>query len=498
MPSITEEIKQHPISAKLQENVDYINKLIGVGTSWDILAKPFEFGGIKMMSYVTNGFFLTMNMVLILENLQANIIAFKHERGDRDFTIHELIDYLDNHIAFVQVQPVNQMADAVRFILSGPMVTFIEGFDQAFLIDTRIYPMRSISTPEVEHVIRGNHDAFTETMLMNTALVRRRLRDPRLRVELMQIGDRSLTDVSLMYLEDVVDPGLVDQIRQRLKNIKSGSLAMGEQQVVDLIGKVKWNPYPIARYTERPDVVATALMEGQVAIVVDATAQVIIAPTTFFQHLQNPNEYHSYPLPGTYMRWTILAAVMLSIFLPGIFLVINGHPHHLPHWLSFFVAQRGDPLPLWAELLVAEVSLDMLRLAVLNTPTALGSSVGIVAALLFGQFASKIQLLQPEVLVYMGFVMIAQYATTSFELASANQLARLWIMGWTAPLGWIGFLIGSGSWLLLMVFTKSFGIPYFWPLIPFRWKQGLRDVLFREPSTNLHGIPSILRKRSKA
>lgn len=496
MPSIAEEINQHKISAKLQTNVDYMNNLIGIGTSWDILAKPFEFGEIKMMSYVTNGFFLTMNMVLILENLQANVVTFLQEHPE-SYTMDELIDYLNKHIGFVQVQPVPKMSDAVRFILSGPMVTFLEGFDQALLIDTRIYPMRSITLPTVEHVIRGNHDGFTETMLMNTALIRRRLRDPRLRVELMQLGTRSLTDVSFMYLKDVAEPKMVDEFRKRLKAIDSDGLAMGEQQVIDLIGRVKWNPYPVARVTERPDVAATALMEGQIVIVVDTTAEVIIAPSTFFQFMQNPNEYHSYPAVGTYMRWTIIFAVLLSIFLPGLFLVVNAHPHSVPHFMKFFVASKHDPMPLWAELLVAEVSLDMLRLAVLNTPAALGSSVGIVAALLFGQFAAKIQLLQPEVLVYMGFVMIAQYATSSYELASANQLSRLWIMVWTAILGGLGFILSSLSWLALVVFTKSFGKPYFWPLIPFRWKRGLRDVLIREPFGSLQGVPGILRKRSR-
>ncbi len=490
-------VAEHEISAHLQDNVDYVNDLIGIGTSWDILAKPFEFGDIKMVSYVTNGFFLTMNMVLILENLQANVVTFKQQHPE-SFTLDELIDYLNKHIAFVQVQPVPKMADAIRFILSGPLITFLEGFDQALLIDTRIYPMRSITLPTTEHVVRGPHDGFTETMLMNTALIRRRLRDPRLRVELMQIGKRSQTDVSLMYLKDVADPKRVDEIRQRLKSVNSDAMTMGEQELTDLIGKVKWNPYPIVRYTERPDIASAALLEGQIVIVLDTTAEVIIAPVTFFQHLQNPQEYHSYPLVGTYLRWVILASVLVSIFLPGLFLLVNDYPQTVPKELSFFVAQHGDPLPLWAELLVAEIALDMLRLAILNTPSILGSSVSIVAALLFSQFASKIQLLQPEVLVYMGFVVISQYATSSFELGSANQISRMWILGWTAALGPLGFVIGAGSWLLLLIFTRSFGVPYFWPLLPFRWRDGLDDIVMRRPSEDLHGIPDILRRRSKA
>ncbi|EJY55167.1 GerA spore germination protein [Alicyclobacillus hesperidum URH17-3-68] len=495
MQQHVEPVPTQPVSRNLQDNVNYINQLLGIGTTWDIMAKPFRYGKLNMMSYVTNGFFLTMNVVLILDSFHKCVEEFERQHEGEDYTIEDLVFYLNTHIDFVQVQVIDQMSDAVRFILSGPLVTFIDGYDKVLNIDTRVYPMRSISPPMIERVVRGNHDGFTETMLMNTTLIRRRLRDPRLRNELYQIGDRGQTDVSLMYIKDVADEDTVASIRELIRGVKTGGMMMGEQQLVDLIGKVKWNPYPIVRYTERPDVAATALLEGQVCIVVDTTAEVIIAPTTFFQHIQHPQEYHSFPLVGTYLRWVIAIAVFMSIFLPGAFLLANQHPGILPHWALFFMATRNDPMPLWAELLLAEFALDVLRFAVLNTPVPMSSAIGIVSALLFGQFATTIHLLQPEVLVYMGFVMIAQYATTSFELASANQLSRLWIMLWTAGLNWGGFIIGTATWLALLLFTKSFGKPYLWPLIPFRWKNGLRDLVVRWPSQDLAGVPEILKRK---
>ncbi|GGJ04282.1 spore germination protein [Alicyclobacillus cellulosilyticus] len=491
---VVQQVEDRPISSSLDENVRFIDEWIGVGKSWDIIAKPFAFAGVRMMTYVTNGFFLTMNMVLVLEDVHAQVKSFIEARHGQPYTLEDLVAHLNTHVAFVQVQTVPRMRDAVRFILSGPMIVFMDGFDQALMIDTRIYPMRSIDTPRVEHVIRGNYDSFTETMLMNTALIRRRLRDPRLRVELMQLGRRSQTDVSLVYLEDVADERLVAKVREKLQTVETDSLVFGEQQVTDLIGKVRWNPYPIVRYTERPDVAVTALLEGHVVIVVDTTAQVIIAPATFFQHLHHPQEYHSYPLVGTYMRWVILFSVIGSIFLPGVFLVVNAHPELMPRWMSFFIANRSDPLPLWVELVIAEVALDMLRIAVLNTPDAISSSVSIVAGLLLGQFAAKIHLVQEEVLVYMGVVMLAQYATSSYELGSANQMARLWVILWTAALGRWGLFIALLSWLVLLLSTRSFGVPYLWPLIPFRWRNGLRDILLRVPTSDLHGIPEVLRR----
>ncbi|WP_051321900.1 spore germination protein [Alicyclobacillus contaminans] len=496
MTTAMERAEQTPISSRMSENVEFVHELLGIGTTWDIIQKPFHYDHVHMTTYIMNGFFMTTHVLLLMQNFEQTVEAFAKEYpADKGYTAHELMEYLNTHLPFVQVQVLDKMSDVIRFILSGPMVTFIEGCNQALLVDTRVYPMRSISNPQVERVIRGPADSFTETMLLNCAMIRRRLRDPRLRIELMQIGARSQTDVSLLYLQDVTSEQLVDDIRARLKGIRVDSLAMADQAVAELIGKVRWNPYPIVRYTERPDVATTALLDGHVLIVVDTSPEVIIAPVTFFQHLQHPQEYHSYPMIGTYLRWVILLSVLMSVFLPGVFLVVNAHPTAMPRRLSFFIASRDDPLPLFVELLVAELALDILRLAVINTPSTLASAVGIVAAMLFGDFSTHIHLLQPEVLVYMGFVMIAQFATSSFELATANQMARFWIIVWTGFFrGW-GFAIACITWFLLLYRTRSFGIPYLWPLIPFQWRNGLREILFRRPTAVESGRPPIFQPK---
>ncbi|RIV29315.1 spore germination protein [Alicyclobacillaceae bacterium I2511] len=495
------------ITTDLQQNVDYLNRLLGVGQgpghSWDIMAKPFTYGGLQMMSYVLNGYFLTMNVVLVLDDVEKQIQTFLGTHQGRSYTMQELVDHLNTRVNFVQVQPVTTMQDAVRFILSGPLVTFIEGIDQALLIDTRIYPMRGISEPEVERVIRGPRDGFVETMLMNVALIRRRLRDPTMRTELMQIGNRSKTDVTLMYLEGVADPGLINEIRKKLQSIEVDAISMAEQSVTDLMGGVKWNPYPIVRFTERPDIASRALLEGQVVVVVDTTPEVIIAPVSLFQLMQSAEEYHSYPLVGTYMRWVVIASSLLSVFLPGLFLLINFHPGSVPKELSFFRADTSDPLPLWVQLVLAEIALDVLRLAVLNTPSTLASMVSIVSAIIFGQFATQAHLLQPEVLLYMAFVLVMQFAQPSYELATAHQMSRLWILGCTQlayeiPLipSWIGFLFACLAWFVFLATRRSFGVPYLWPLIPFRWQGGMSDILLRKPAAEQSTGPKI--SRSKA
>jgi stage V sporulation protein AF len=490
------------ISASLDANVNYLNQLLGVGQgpdhSWDIMAKPFEYGELRMMSYVLNGYFLTMDMVLILREFEKHVLMYRqaHERLE----LNELVDYLNKNVGFVQVQTVQKMEDAVRFILSGPLITFIEGFAYAFMIDTRIYPMRSIEPTEVERVIRGPRDGFVETMLMNTALIRRRLRDPALRAELMQVGARSKTDVTLMYLGDVADPKTVDRVRKSLQAIKADVVSMAEQAVTDMIGQVGWNPYPVVRYTERPDVAAQALVDGHVVIVVDTSPEVIIAPITLFQLLQHPEEYHSYPSVGTYGRWVALVANLISIVLPGVFLVVNFEPSIAPGLVPFLKVDKPGALPLWLDLIVAEVALYILRMAVLNTPVPIAAMVSIIAAFAFGELAPNVNFLPQEVLLYMAFVLVAQLSISSFELGSANELTRFWTilltqLGYWVGIGFWGFVAGLVGWFVFLATRKSFGVPYLWPLIPLQWTNGLVEVLLRRPLDRTHGRPPILRPR---
>lgn len=497
--SINAEIPE--VSKHLDNNVNYLNELLGVGQgpghSWDIMAKPFGYGDLRMMSYVLNGYFLTMNMVLILKEFEKHILIFQKTHENHSFTMDELIDYLNKNIGFVQVQTITKMQDAIRFILSGPLITFIDGFEYALMIDTRIYPMRSIAQPEIEKVIRGPRDGFVETMLMNTALIRRRLRDPALRAELIQVGTRSKTDVSLMYLSDVADPQLIARVRKSLTSITADIVAMGEQAVTELIGRVGWNPYPIVRYTERADVAATALVDGHIVIVVDTSPEVIIAPITLFQLLQHPDEYHSYPLLGTYWRWLSLITNLFTIVLPGVMLWVNFQPGMAPHWLSFLKVGKSIPMPLWIELILAEFALDMLRKAVLNTPTNIAAMISIIAAFAFGENVPNVNFMPPVVLLYLAFVLVAQLSLPSYEVAMANEMSRFWIIlltqiGFTIGFGYWGFILSLVLWFIFLATRKSFGVPYLWPLLPMKWYNGLFEIIVRRPMSRQKGRQSIL------
>ena len=480
------------ISANLATNDEYLKNLLGVGVSWDMLAKPFVFSGQKMTAYTANGFFLTMNMVLILENLEHTLRTFFVERAEEPFQIQELVDYLTVTVGFVQVQVVDKMKDAVRFILSGPLVLFIDGSPVAVMIDTRIYPMRSVQEPEVERVVRGPRDGFIEVMLMNVALIRRRLRDPRLRVELFQIGTRSQTDVSLMYLEDVTNKDLVRDVREKIKSFHMDIAAMGAQSMTEWIGQVKWNPYPIFRFTERPDVATAGLMEGQVVIIVDTTPEVMIGPTTLFHHIHHPDDYHSYPVVGLYMRIASFLGFLFSIFGPSIFIVLAAEHNHLPKSLMFLGTPKPLPLSLGLQFFITQIVVDLFERSVINTPTTLATAISIFAAIIFSQFAVMMNLLSPEALFFVGTAAVAQFATSSRELGTANRVARLWFILMVWWLGGKGLLIATVIWLIVLLRTRALSVPYLWPIFPFSWK-GIRGLFSRNPLYQLGNITNPLR-----
>ena len=490
MTTAMESLDDVIISSSLEKNDAFLKELLGIGVSWDLIAKAFIFADVKMTAYTANGYFLTMNMVLIVENLEMTIKEFAANHPKGSFAMAELANYLNVTVGFVQVQIVKKMKDAVRYILSGPLVIFIDGYEDVLLIDTRIYPMRSIQEPEVERVVRGPRDGFTETMLMNVALIRRRLRDPRLRIELLQIGTRSQTDVSLIYLQDVTDDKLVAKFRDKLQSITSDIVAMGEQPVAEWLGAVRWNPYPIVRFTERPDVAATGLLEGQVVVIVDTTPEAIVGPTTLFHHIHHPEDYHVYPAVGVYMRIVMILGSQLSLLAPSFFIVLAAEHSYLPKALSFLGTPKNLPMPLGLQFLLAQLGVDLFERAVINTPTALGAAIGIVAALVFGQFAVMMNLVTPEVLVFMGTAAIAQFATSSRELAAANRIMRAFLIVLAWLFGGLGFAVGIICIVIVAGRTRAMGIPYLWPILPFNWR-GLKALLVRAPLYSLKNRSNI-------
>ncbi len=460
------------LGRKLSENTDFLDQALAVDKSFDLISKPLQFAGKKMNLYFVDGFAKDDMMLLILNHLA------RLERHDLapDFISRLLL----TEIGYLEVEKEHDMDKLITAILSGPLVLLIDGYDEALVIDARTYPARNPEEPDIERVVRGARDGFTETMIFNVSLVRRRLRDPSLRMEYMQIGTRSKTDICISYLEDVADPQLVETVKKKLETIEADGLPMAEKTIEEFIFKKNWNPFPMVRYTERPDVAAIHLLEGHVLIFTDTSPSVMIAPTTFFHHVQHAEEYRQKPVIGAYLRWIRFFGMLASVFLVPLWLLFAQNPELLPEKLEYIGPEDPGKVPLLVQLLLAEIGLDLLRMAAVHTPTPLATALGLVAAILIGQVAVEVGLFTNESILYIAVAAIGTFATPSYELGLANRIVRLFLLVATAFFHLPGLIAGTLFWFLLLAFSRSIQTPYLWPLIPFN-PRAFWDVIVRSP-----------------
>lgn len=268
---------------------------------------------------------------------------------------------------------------------------------------------------------------------------------------------------------------------------------MAEKSVEEFIlGSKFWNPYPRVRYTERPDVAAIHLLEGHVVILVDTSPSVITAPATFWSHLQHAEEYRQEPIVGAYLRWIRFAGVFAALFLLPLWLGAALNPQLLPKGLQFIGVSKPAKIGLFPQVVFAEFGVDLLRMAAVHTPAPLATALGLIAAFMLGDIAVKVGMFSPEVILYVAVATVATFATPSFELGLANRLARLFIIVLTGLFNFWGFLAGTLLVIFLLWRTRSFGVPYLWPLLPLNFKA-MGTVLVRSPVPIKNTRPSILK-----
>jgi stage V sporulation protein AF len=479
-------MKMNQLTSQLNENITYLKNVLGVDKSFDVIHRELDYGGKKFALFFVDGFAKDDIMNMITINLST-----LHDEKLTTETVHQM---LHKYIGYLEVDKTTDVEQIISAVLSGPLVLLTEGSNEALIIDARTYPTRSPAEPDTERVVRGARDGYTETLIFNTALTRRRLRDPNLRMEYMQIGRRSKTDVVISYIEDIADPKLIDKIRKRLKSIDIDGVPMADKTIEEFVFRHNWNPFPLIRYTERPDVAAIHLLEGHILIFTDTSPSVIIAPTTLFHHVQHAEEYRQKPVVGAYLRWIRFAAMLVSVFLLPIWLWFVLDPQMVPDtWkqLEFIIPKDPGVIPIIIQLILVEIGIDVIRMAAVHTPSALASTLGLVAALMIGDLAIQVGLLSSDVILYFSIAAIGTFATPSYEFGLATRLVRLSLIILTAWLhGW-GLLIGCVAWFVVLLRTRSIGTPYLWPLIPFNGRA-LLDILVRNPVPAKDKRPSFL------
>lgn len=473
----------HVVSQNIDENLSYLNEALGVDKSFDVIRLDVVYANRKMALYLIDGFAKDD----ILHYLMTVLLQLTEEDLEPD----PLEKLLKTYIPYVEVGATDDLDEVVNNVLAGPTALVVDGLSKTIIIDARTYPVRGPQEPDMERVVRGARDGFVETIVFNTALTRRRVRDRTLRMEYMSIGRRSKTDIVVCYIEDIANPKFVTDIKTALSSIDTDGLPMAEKTIDEYITGRFWNPYPILRYTERPDTAAAHLYDGHVVVFVDGSPSALITPSTFWHHLQHAEEYRNKPLVGAYMRIVRFLAVWGSIFLLPLWYFFAENPNYLPGNMSYIGADDLGNIPLIFQFLIIEVGLDMLRMAAIHTPSSLGTALGLVAALMIGGVAVEVGLFANEVVLYLSIAAIGTFATPSYELSLANRLVRIFLLVVTALFSLSGFIIFSTLYLLYLVNMRSLGVPYMWPFIPFQYRA-FRDVIVRSPIPLKNRRPSVL------
>lgn len=470
------------LQINFNENMRSIKEILGIEKSFDIVARELCIAEKKSCVFFIDGFAKDDIMYYILSALQ------QLEKGDLKKDVIKSL--LNKNIGYIEVDTFTDLEQMQLAVLSGALALIVDGEMEGIIIDARTYPVRGPQEPETEKVTRGAKDSFVETVVFNTALIRRRVRDPKLYFEIQQVGARSKTDVVIGYIDDLVDHGLLDKIKKKIENIRVDALVMAEKTLVELLVESKWyNPLPQVKYTERPDVVAAHLMEGHIAIIVDTSPSVILLPVTIFHFTQHAEDYYQNIVVGTYLRWMRFIGMFLSIFATPIWILLVHHHTSLPDFLQFIGPKEAGEISIFIQFLLLEFGFGILRIASVHTPNVLSASLGIIGGLLIGNLAIDVGWFIPETILYTVVSAVGTFANPSVEFGLSMTIFRIVLLILTGLFDIWGLALGIIIIIGMIYRTKSFDHKkYTWPLYPFDW-SALKSILVRKP------IPQIGKKK---
>ncbi len=435
------------LSTSFAENITYMNEILPVKESFDVIRREIIIGGKNAVFFFIDGFMKDEAMLKIMDSFLS--VTEQDMPGDVD-------DFVQKHVPYVEVDILEDFDQVIRSVLSGTTCLFIDGYKECISIDCRTYPARSVDEPDKDKSLRGSRDGFVETIVFNTALMRRRIRDPHLIMEMMEAGQASRTDIALCYMEDRVDKELLNNLRKRIEGLQLGDLRMNQQSLAEALFKRKWfNPFPKFKYTERPDTAAACLLEGKVVILVDNSPSAMILPTSVLDMIEEANDYYFPTVTGVYLKTTRILITIATVFFTPLYLLFMQNLEWLPEVFSFVAVRDTVNIPLIFQFLILELSIDGLRLAAMNTPTMLSTPLSVIAGIVMGEFSVQSGWFNSEVMLYMAFVAVANYTQPNFELGYALKFMRLMLLILTALFNLAGFIAGCILVLCFLFFNKT-------------------------------------------
>jgi spore germination protein len=469
------------ISPRIDENYTYLKDLLE-GNS-DIVYRKFNIGKWRAVLVYIDGMG-DKNLLnnFVMEPLMSDACK-----------IGEIEEVKDRILAVSDMREVDKLNEAVNAMLSGDTMLLLDGVEFCYVIASRAWPARGVGDPSSETVIRGAREGFTETIRFNTALVRRRIRDTRLKIKAKTLGTRSKSDVAIMYIDDIVNKEVLTEVMSRIEKINIDAV-LDSGYIEQLIEDNKWSPFPQIQSTERPDVVAAAVYEGRVAILVDNSPFALIVPATLPSLFQSPDDYYQRWIDASIIRMIRFLAIFLSLTLPGLYVSVTSfHTTIMPTKFAYAIAatREGIPFPAFIETIIMEISLTLLLEAIIRLPKPVGSTIGIVGGLIIGQAAVSAGIVSPVMIIIVSVTTITNFITPNYAVTAAFRIIRFLIIIAASIIGLYGVTIMLIIALIHLVKLKSFNIPYLAPIVYVKGND-FKDMFIRSPLQWLKQRPNYM------
>ncbi|MEA4825496.1 MAG: spore germination protein [Clostridium sp.] len=481
-----DETFKEKISSDIKEDVKYIKEIFKDAS--DIVIREFHFQKLNAALIYVDG----MADKILLDDY---VLESLMQEGD---PIKSVYDVKDKILTVSDIKEVEKLSEGIKAMLSGDTLMLIDSLEAAYVIGTRLWPARGVGEPSSETVVRGAREGFTETVRFNTALIRRRIRDSRLKMAGKSIGVRSKTDVIVTYIEDIVNTDVLDELYDRLDKIDIDAI-LDSGYIEQMIEDNKLSPFPQVQSTERPDVVAAALYEGRIAILVDNSPFAIIVPATLPNLFQSPDDYYQRWLNASITRVIRTFALILSVMLPALYVAITSfHTAIIPTRLAYSIAasREGVPFPAFIEALIMEISLALLLEAIVRLPRPIGATIGIVGGLIIGQSAVSAGIVSPIMIIIIGATAITEFISPNYGVTVGLRLIRFLLLIASAIAGLYGIMLGLLVVLTHLIRLKSFGIPYLAPAVNPNVND-FKDLFIRLPFKYFKKRPSYMNTKDK-
>ncbi|MFS0555162.1 spore germination protein [Brevibacillus sp. 179-C9.3 HS] len=474
-----ESVEDIALSTNVEENIQLIEAQFG--TCDDLVVRRFQ---------TKSG--ASAAIIFIDGMVDRNVIS--------DFIIRYMTtpDITYDDPATNELDVTDKLKQVIRNILSGCAVLIIEGCPNAYLNNTRGWDRRGVEEPQTESVVRGPRDGFSETLCVNSALIRFRLKDPNLRVRHLVVGERTQTDIYVMYIDGIAYPPMVEEVIARIESLHMDSV-LESGYIEQMIQDRRWSPFPQIQNTERPDKVVANLLEGKVGILVDGTPFGMIAPAVFSQFYQSPEDYYERFYISTLIRLIRIISISIALLLPSLYIAFSSfHPEMIPSRLVIAMAAGRStvPFPSLVEALFMELAIEILREASVRLPGPIGPTIGIVGALVVGEAAVTAGLVSPVMVIIVAVTTIGSFASPSYSAAIAIRMLRFPVMFLAGMFGLYGIMLFLIVIVIHLSSLKSFGVPYMSPLSPLNL-NGMKDLFIRAPHHLLKSRPMMFHVQDK-